>query len=410
MDRRRHSIPLSLAFAWALAACTGGAGGGGVTGGAGGVAQAGGRGGSGGARGGAAGQGGAGVGGAAGGVGHDAAAPDTGADAAPDDASAEDTAEPEPAPLSNGCAGGACLNPACKPLGEPAAPGRFVQLGFEPQPAYIPDDVIVPTLDDVPDRPYTSADGALFTDYGAGNWTARILDWLDANHLHFDFFINTSDFCDVANDAGCAAAVARILTTQNPGNHTVHHVHLGSDAFDAKDPYNSGCRALGLGAHLVCEDEITGVESAVQIISNGGIAHFTRFRAPYGEPFQKGGAAVPEIEEVVAGFAVHVGWAIESGDADRDTTGQSRDPQPLVDNVTRALGAGPGQGRWGVLLLRGTYPWSLAVLQRLFDPRTGYVPTHHFRVGTVEDAICWRYGRHSWELISQITGHRLGPN
>jgi hypothetical protein len=96
----------------------------------------------------------------------------------------------------------------------------------------------------------------------------------------------------------------------------------------------------------------------------------------------------------VARFAVEIGWAID-GDA---------------ANVTHALGEGPGQGSWGIVRLDGTSPQAAAVLAALFDPRTGYVPTHGFRVGTVEDAVCWKYGRHSWELVSQITGHRVGEN
>ena len=323
-------------------------------------------------------------------------------------------AAPDPTELgltSNGCAGGTCLNPECKPLGVPAAPGRFPEVGFEARAPYIPHDVIVPTLDDVPDRPYTSADGALYTSYGAGDWTIQILDFLEANQLHFDFFINAANFCDLASRRDCGAVVTRIIKSHNPGNHTVHHVHMGSAAaYDPKNLFNSGCRALGNDSKLVCEDEITGVESTVGILSNGGINHLTRFRAPYGEPFAAGGAALPEVAAVVARFAVHVGWAIESGDTDRDPGGKARDPHLLVDNIVRAIGSGPGQGAWGILLLRGIYPWSLAELTSLFDPRTGYVQTHGFRLGTVEDVICWKYGRHSWELISQVTGHQIGPN
>jgi hypothetical protein len=75
-------------------------------------------------------------------------------------------------------------------------------------------------------------------------------------------------------------------------------------------------------------------------------------------------------------------------------------------NVVRALDA----GNWGIVRLPATAPWSLEVVRALLDPKTGYVPTHELRVGTVEDAICWKYGRHSWELVSQITGHRVGEN
>ena len=286
-----------------------------------------------------------------------------------------------------------------------------MEVGFEAHAPYIPEDVIVPTFDDVPDRPYTTMDGVLFDNFGDGGWTRQMLDFLEANDLHFDFFVNTANLCDLAKNPGCAAVVERLLGSQNVANHTVHHIHMGSNApYDPTNPFNSGCRALGQGSTLVCEDEITGVESLVSVLSNGGITHLTRFRAPYGEPFQREGGALPEIQAVVARFAVHVGWAIESGDADHDSDGKSLGAQFFADNVIRAIGSGPGQGSWGIVRMHGTYPWSIGELQRLFAPKTGYVPTHQFRIGTVEDVICWKYGRHSWELISQITGHRAGPN
>jgi peptidoglycan/xylan/chitin deacetylase (PgdA/CDA1 family) len=320
------------------------------------------------------------------------AAEDAGEDAPDDDTAGNGI-------TSNGCAGGACLNPSCQPLGEPAAPGRFPELGFEARPAYIPADVVVPTLDDAPDRPYTSADGVLYTRFGAGDWTRQVLEWLEAQGLHFDFFVNTANLCDVARTPGCADVFSRILRSQNPGNHTVHHVHLGSE-----------CHALEVGASLACEDEITGVESLVQALSNGGIPHLTRFRAPYGEPFQTSGAALAEIQGVVAHFAVHVGWAIDAGDAAPADDGRAPEARFFADNVTRALGPGPGQGSWGIVRLQATAPWSRETLQLLFDPHGGTVRARGFRVGTVEDVICWKYGRHSWELISQITGHHVGEN
>ena len=60
--------------------------------------------------------------------------------------------------------------------------------------------------------------------------------------------------------------------------------------------------------------------------------------------------------------------------------------------------------------MHGTYPWSLGELKGLLDPKTGYLTTHKFRRGTVEDAICWKYGKHSWELIAEINGSQRGPN
>jgi hypothetical protein len=61
--------------------------------------------------------------------------------------------------------------------------------------------------------------------------------------------------------------------------------------------------------------------------------------------------------------------------------------------------------------MHGTYPWTYDAVKMLFDPTTGYIKTHKFRVGTVEDAICWKYGKHSWEIIQQLNaGSKKVPN
>ncbi|HXU82981.1 MAG TPA: polysaccharide deacetylase family protein [Polyangia bacterium] len=369
----------------------GGSGGsGGSTGGAGG-GDTGGAGGSGGATGGAGGSTG-GSGGATGGAGGAMG----GAGGA------------EGALTGNGCKGGTCLNPDCKPHGPPAAVGKFVSIGFEARPNYMPNDVLVPTFDDVPDRPYTAADGALYTNFGAGDWTKQMLDFLDANNLHVDFFINTNNFCDPVKFPACLKTIERIIKTQNVASHTVHHIHMGGSGYDAVHMYNSGCRATG--TKLTCDAELMGVEEVVNMLSMGGIPHITRFRAPYGEPFQTGGANVGEIQGVVAKYAVHVGWAMESTDADHDDDGKALGNGYFIGKITSAIGSGPGAGSYGVILMHGTYPWSLGEVKGLLDPNNGEFKKRGFRVGTVEDAICWKYGKHSWELIQQINGTPHGPN
>ena len=57
---------------------------------------------------------------------------------------------------------------------------------------------------------------------------------------------------------------------------------------------------------------------------------------------------------------------------------------------------------YGIVLMHGTYPWSYDAAKILFDPKTGYTQAHGFRLGTVEDVICWKYGKHSWELIAAV--------
>jgi hypothetical protein len=175
---------------------------------------------------------------------------------------------------------------------------------------------------------------------------------------------------------------------------------MGGSGYDATNMYNSGCRASG--TKLTCDAETMGVESTIDMISMNGISHLTRFRAPYGEPFQTSGANLAEIQGVVAKYAIHVGWAMESTDADHDQDGQSLGASFFINKVTAAIGSGPGGGSYGVILMHGTYPWSLGEVKGLLDPNTGEFKKRGFRVGTVEDAVCWKYGKHSWEIIQQI--------
>jgi peptidoglycan/xylan/chitin deacetylase (PgdA/CDA1 family) len=306
----------------------------------------------------------------------------------------------------NGCAGGTCLNPKCEPHTSPQAIGTFPEIGFETKPSYIPNDVVIPTFDDVPDQPYTSADGELYNNFGEGDWTRQMLDFFDANNLHMDFFINVNNFCDVEKTASCKAVVQRILKSHNAANHTMHHIHMGSALpYDADVLSNNGC---GAGSDkLSCDDEIQGVSDFLKTL--GAQNPLTRFRAPYGEPFQAGGGSLSAMKTVVAKYAVHVGWAMESTDADHDS-----DHLPgsyFADKVLKAVGSGPGKGSWGVILMHGTYPWSLGEVKILLDPNNAQsLQKRGFRIGTVEDAICWKYGKHSWEIIQQLTGKPQGPN
>ncbi|HXI56586.1 MAG TPA: polysaccharide deacetylase family protein [Polyangia bacterium] len=308
----------------------------------------------------------------------------------------------------NGCAGGTCLNPTCTALNAPAAIGTFASIGFEVTPVYIPRDVIIPTFDDVPDRPWTAADVEQFANFGAGDSTRKLLEFADANNLHFDFFINTSNFCDVSNTPGCKAVLQGLLKTQNVGNHSVHHSHMGGDqVFNPADYAASSC-GFTAASRIVCEDELKGVETLVSALSGGARPHLTRFRTPYGEPFQAGMPRLAEMSALAAKYAVHIGWQMDSDDSNHDT--EHLAGQVFANNIIKAIGAAPGGGSRGVILMHGVFPWSVEAAKLLFDPNTGYLKTHGFRMGTVEDAVCWKYGKHSWEIIQQLSGQKRDPN
>jgi peptidoglycan/xylan/chitin deacetylase (PgdA/CDA1 family) len=320
-----------------------------------------------------------------------------------------------PALTGNGCAGGACLNPSCSPLGTPVPIDPSPNTGFDAQPAFIPNDVIILTLDDGPDSADTPPDPL----FGAGAWTKADLQYLDANAIHLDFFMNTDNWCGDLSlpsaDPACNAAIADILTLHNPGNHTVHHIHMGANiAPDTSfnPPLPQSCD--GASSQDSCDAEITGVESITSALSNGGRPHLTRFRPPYGEPFLVSGPGLADVSAVVAKHAVWVGWNVDSGDSVFNTTNCAMSPCPtgqqVAGTVESLIGSGPGQGgRWGIVLMHSTYPWTHDALPILLGPN-GYLATHKFRLGTVEDAICWKYGKHSWEIVQQLSGQPFGPN
>ena len=72
-------------------------------------------------------------------------------------------------------------------------------------------------------------------------------------------------------------------------------------------------------------------------------------------------------------------------------------------------GARPG-ARLGVILMHGTYPWSFEATKQILDPKTGYLKAHGFKLATVEDAICWKYGKHSWDIVKELSKINKVPN
>jgi hypothetical protein len=85
--------------------------------------------------------------------------------------------------------------------------------------------------------------------------------------------------------------------------------------------------------------------------------------------------------------------------------------QMIADNVIKKIGTGPGNGdAWGIVLMHGVFPGSFDAAKILFDPKTGYTTTHRFRLGTVEDVVCWKYGKHSWQIVEELNGQKRDPN
>src|SRR5262249_19815562 len=134
-----------------------------------------------------------------------------------------------------------------------------------------------------------------------------------------------------------------------------------------------------------CEEELSGVEAVVSKLSGGGRAHLTRFRPPFGEPYQGPAPGITEVAPVVAKFAVWVGWNFDSTDSLYHGRSCAKSPCPtgqgIASVVEGLIGQAPGQGAsYGILLMHGTFPWTRDAIPILFDPKTGYLATHGFKV------------------------------
>jgi peptidoglycan/xylan/chitin deacetylase (PgdA/CDA1 family) len=259
----------------------------------------------------------------------------------------------------------------------------YPQTTFEPQPAYIPSDMIILTLDDGPDGSGCP---------GVGDSTScTVLDneFFMQQGMKVDFFINTNNRCTVAPMFGCYAYAQQLIAAGHYiANHTVDHHHLA--------PGGSTTDGIPHCADATCvTNELTGVESTISMLTNGATKNLTRFRAPFGEPYQVGDMSDQAlVEPIVAQYAVSVNWNFDSG----DSNGMTWDAVSLLNNVTGIIQT-PGQGSWGIMLAHAVYPWTTQMLPQLVT----YLQGHGFKLATVEDVICWRFGKHSWEIIPNKT-------
>jgi hypothetical protein len=147
----------------------------------------------------------------------------------------------------------------------------------------------------------------------------------------------------------------------------------------------------------------------INTLSNGARPHLTRFRSPYGEPYQERSAGLAAEQAVASKFAVHVGWQMDSGDS-ADCQAPCFSGTEIANNIKKLIGTAPGQGSYGIVLMHGTYGWTYDAAKILFTPKTGYLATHNFKVATVEDVICWKYGMHSWEIVQKLNNQPRSPN
>ena len=308
------------------------------------------------------------------------------------------------------------MNTACT-----AAPGWTVPTDPYPyvggdgmQPGYIPTGVIIPTLDDGPDdADPLPDDGGMGDGYNPGSSTARDLAFLNANNLHFDWFVNTNNWtdlitgdCSTETDFEGHNDILLIAQTQNIGNHTIHHVLMSGEpppGFLTPPPTAPVCCDCMYNSNVTCDSELQGVETTISKITNGGRPHLTRMRPPYGgvwttPQFTSGYTGnLADEQMVTAKYAVTALWNIDSGDS--NWPGPPAAPYTgdfIVQNVMTAISG----GGYGIVLQHAVFPWTADALPKLYGPN-GMIPTS--KLATIEDAFCWKYGKHSWELVGNGT-------
>jgi peptidoglycan/xylan/chitin deacetylase (PgdA/CDA1 family) len=252
----------------------------------------------------------------------------------------------------------------CQACGTPQDPGTFPSTGFDAKPSYIPNDVVVMTFDDVPN----------------GNITTGDLTTLAGEKVHADFFANTMNY----QGTDGYPVLQQIMTDGHYiGNHTMTHPHLATEPNAA-----------------AVEAEIKGVETVINMLTNGSKPHLTRFRAPYGEPFQANwpNEADSLVAPVISKYAVEVDWNFDSGD--------SAGMDPLTEIQANLKTPGKGNA-YGVILMHGVLQNTNTDLKKIVD----YFRTNGFKLATVEDYICWEYGKHSWDIVNELNpGAGRKPN
>jgi peptidoglycan/xylan/chitin deacetylase (PgdA/CDA1 family) len=243
-------------------------------------------------------------------------------------------------------------------------PGATPQTDFNPQPSYIPNDTLILTLDDGADSTNTPA----------------ILDILKQRNIKADFFVNTENW------GGPVSVLKRMVDEGHAvGNHTVHHHHLAP---------GGGPDGQHLSTPAEVEAEITGVDSLFAQITSGAISQLTRFRAPFGEPYQSGSASDKSLVlPVVAKHAVEISWNFDTFDT--NTT----DPNVVYDNFVRAVKTpGAAGASWGIFLMHSVNPQDVGALPKILD----YIASRNFKLARVEDVLCWKFGKHSWEIAPKL--------
>jgi peptidoglycan/xylan/chitin deacetylase (PgdA/CDA1 family) len=126
-----------------------------------------------------------------------------------------------------------------------------------------------------------------------------------------------------------------------------------------------------------------------------GVPKPTLFRDPYGVPDQPSTCTPSDIATsdavVAAHHDVNIGWNFDSGDSDGIT-----DPTALYNNVVMQIQTpGANGASWGIMLAHAVLAQTVTALPNILD----YLANNGFQIAQVEDAVCWKYGKTSDQLL-----------
>lgn len=248
-----------------------------------------------------------------------------------------------------------------------AAHAEYAQIDFAERPGYISNNSISLTFDDGPD------------------WvnTARVLDILRDKGVRATFFINSENWSNIWTEGPMQDLVRRMVNEGHElGNHTQRHDHL---------PWLSDQEV---------DAQIRNVQDAVNHIFGGAGPRLTLLRAPHGEPYQTPDGNYDRIASIVARYAVHVGWAVDTFDYNCPQGDGGCVYNSFVSKVGR-----PGNGAYGSILMHAVHSQTVNALPAIID----YIRNNGFRLVTTEDLVRAKYGRPSWEIVGGGGGGTTPP-
>src|SRR5262249_27518411 len=119
--------------------------------------------------------------------------------------------------------------------------------------------------------------------------------------------------------------------------------------------------------------------------------------APYGEPYtdqNPSSAGYQLVAPIVARYAVHIGWAIDTLDWNCTTGDATARKQCVYNNFTSKVQS-VGTGDYGLVLMHAFQPQTADALGDIID----YCKTKGFMFKVAEDFVQAKFGKSSHDLV-----------